>query len=88
MRDRRVSAHQHRTQSTEKNIHTFILQLQQSGYTEEVYRSPYRIFKKDNVTVEVSISLNEVLIIRDGTTDKYSSNNIPMAHAHLQSIAA
>jgi hypothetical protein len=40
------------------------------------------------VTVEVSISLNEVLIIQGGTTDKYSSKNIPLAHAHLQTIAA
>jgi hypothetical protein len=88
MRDRQVNAHQHRAQRNEKNIHTFILQLQQAGYTEDVYRSPYRIFKKDTITIEVSISLNEVLFIQDGTTDKYSSNNIPMAHAHLQTIAA
>ena len=88
MRDRQISAQQHRTQRTEKNIHAFILILQQAGYTEDIYRSPYRIFKKDNITVEVSISLNEVLFIQDGITDKYSSNNIPLAHAHLQTIAA
>ena len=88
MRDRQISAQQHRTQRNEKDIHTFIFKLQQSGYTEDVYRSPYRIFKKNTVTVEVSISLNEVLFIKDGTTDKYSSNNIPLAHAHLQAIAA
>jgi len=88
MRDRQVSAQQHRTQRNEKSIHTFILKLQQSGYTEDIYRSPYRIFKKDNITVEVSISLNEVLFIQDGTTDKYSSHNIPLAHAHLQTFTA
>ena len=88
MRNRQVGAQQHRTQHNEKNIHSFILQLQQAGYTEDVYRSPYRIFKKDTITVEVSISLNEVLFIQNGTTDKYSSNNIPLAHAHLQTIAA
>ena len=88
MRDRQVSAQQHRTQRNEKSIHTFILKLQQSGYTEDIYRSPHRIFKKGNITVEVSISLNEVLFIQDGTADKYSGNNIPLAHAHLQTIAA
>ena len=88
MRDRQVSAQQHRTQRTEKTIHAFILILQQAGYTEDIYRSPYRIFKRDNITVEVSISLNEVLFIQDGTTEKYSGNNIPLAHAHLQTIAA
>jgi hypothetical protein len=88
MRDRQISAQQHRTQRNEKDIHTFIFKLQQSGYTEDIYRSPYRIFKKDTITVEVSISLNEVFFIKDGITDKYSSNNIPLAHAHLQTVAA
>jgi hypothetical protein len=88
MRDRQISAQQHRTQRNEKDIHTFIFKLQQSGYKEDVYRSPYRIFKKDTVTIEVSISLNEVFFIKDGITDKYSSNNIPLAHAHLQTVAA
>ena len=87
MRDRQVSAQQYRTQRNEKNIHTFILKLQQSGYTEGIYRSPYRIFKKDNIIVEVSISLNEIFFIQAGTTDKYSSINIPLAYAHLQTIA-
>jgi hypothetical protein len=88
MRDRQVSAQQHRTQRNEKNIHTFILKLQQSGYTEGIYRSPYRIFKKDNITVEVSLSLNEVLFIQGGTTNKYRSNNIPLAHVHLLTLVA
>ena len=88
MRDRKVSAQQHNIQRTEQNIHAFILILQQSGYTEDIYRSPYRIFKRGNIMIEVCISLNEVLFIEDGTTDKYSSNNIPLAHAHLKTIAA